>query len=96
MAMIRRGSTATGALVFGPFESIQPVTFQKPVPPPTVKAPVVTVHDFDGLITPNAWDMTWDDGNGNFTHISTNNGGIYVEITNSAGSNKTGKYRKIL
>jgi hypothetical protein len=88
-------------LIFGPFEPITPVdlnmpTPPDPTPPPTVKVPVVTVQDFDGIITPDNWDMSWTDGNGNLTHIFTKNSSIYVQITNSAGMGQTGKYRRVI
>lgn len=100
MATARYASTESGALVVG---SPQPITLQPlevPVPPdptpPPLKVPVITVHDFDGLLTPNGWDMTFDDGNGNLTHLYTKNGGLYVEVANAAGKGATGKYRRVI
>lgn len=96
---IRYASAATGNLVWGPTQPIQEQSLvppPQPIPPPQPNVPVVTVTEFDGLITANGWDMAWNDGNGNHTHIYTKNGGIYVEITNVAGTGSTGKYRRVV
>ena len=95
-AIGRRGSTATGKLVIGPPEVLHETSFVPIPPPPPVKVPVITVTEFDGLITANGWDMEWNDGNGNHTHIFTKNGGLYVSVTNSAGEGHTGVYRKVI
>ena len=98
MATMKIATVVNGKLVYGDAHPLPLITLDAaPEPPmPDLKVPVVTVHDFDGLITPDDWDMSWDDGNGTITHIYTKNRGLYVQVTNNAGTGQTGKYRRVV
>jgi len=94
----RRGSTASGHLVWGAPETLPLVNFMPTPPPPVIVPPKIKVTRFDGLFIKGVtWHMTWDNQNGTSGAIEIDPAGIiHVTQTNAAGHDTTGAVRKVL